>query len=127
IQEIAIITRSAPARTLGLSKTTGFKVGNPANLVIYNLDIEKLDCSKDYIRVIKGFSSSDLTIKNGKIIIKNGVITNEIYGCTYFNGEKKEDYDINTMIEKYFSQYYTIERENFILTEEDAPNAKILR
>ncbi|MHA1409010.1 MAG: formylmethanofuran dehydrogenase subunit A [Candidatus Odinarchaeia archaeon] len=117
LEEIAIITRSAPARTLGLSEITGFRYGNPANLVIYNFEYEKINLSNDIPKVVKGFSNCKLTIKDGSIVVKDGALLTKKYGAVYFNGQEIKDDSLIELLKNYFKKYYSVSIDNFVLNK----------
>jgi formylmethanofuran dehydrogenase subunit A len=115
--EIAVITRSAQARTLGLTELNGFKKGNSANLALFDLDPFSIDSEKNVIKIIKGFSQTRYTIKDGVIVISKGQIKNEKFGNTGYIGKNIESGNFREFVDNYFEKYYTITKENFILRD----------
>ncbi len=119
LYDIAIMTRASPAKILGIHDKKGhLGVGADADIAIYDLDPTKVDISRDYNKVIKVFSRTYYTIKNGEIVVKEGEIVKTIYGSTYYvNPEIPEDLrrDIEQYAKEKFKQYYTVSPNNYII------------
>jgi formylmethanofuran dehydrogenase subunit A len=100
--EIAIITRAAPARILGLKDKGHLGVGADADITIYdkNDDKEKMFACPRYV------------IKEGMIIAEDGHIRRETFGNTLFISPRY-DAAIEKDIRKFFNEYYSIEFENY--------------
>jgi formylmethanofuran dehydrogenase subunit A len=100
--EIAIITRAAPARLLGLKNKGHLGVGADADITIYDKDEDKE----------KMFSAPRFVIKGGAVIVDDGHIRQEVLGQTFF---VKPAYDpaIEGEIRKFFDKYYTVRFENY--------------
>jgi len=100
--EIAIITRAAPARILGLKNKGHLGIGADADVTIYNKNNDKE----------KMFSTPRYVIKEGNVLVEDGEIRQETYGKTLFVSPKY-DPDVEKDIREYFKKYYTIEFENY--------------
>jgi formylmethanofuran dehydrogenase subunit A len=100
--EIAIITRAAPARILGLKNKGHLGVGADADITIY----EK---SKDKEKM---FSSPRYVIKGGQVLVEEGQIRRETYGRTLYVSPRY-DPAVEKDIRDFFDRYYTIEFENY--------------
>jgi formylmethanofuran dehydrogenase subunit A len=100
--EIAIITRAAPARILGLKNKGHLGIGADADVTIYdkNQDKEKMFASPRYV------------IKEGQVLVEEGHIRQETYGRTLYVAP---GYDpaVEKDIRSFFDKYYTIEFENY--------------
>jgi formylmethanofuran dehydrogenase subunit A len=100
--EIAIITRAAPARILGLKNKGHLGIGADADLTIYdkNEDKEKMFACPRYV------------IKEGQVLVEDGHIRQETYGKSLYVAP---DYDlaIEKDIREFFKRYYTIQFENY--------------
>lgn len=120
LYEIAIITRAATARSLGLREKGHLGIGADADVAIYNLDYETLDPSSDYKLIKKAFKQAAYTIKAGEIVAKDGEIVNAPRGRTFWVDSKvKEDAReamLSTLKEK-FEEYYTVKMENYQIRE----------
>ena len=119
-EEITIITRSAPAKLLGLKNKGHLGVGADADISIYDINPKNLDPSRDYRRLRKALRFSKYTIKDGKIVVKDGEIVDHFIAKTYWvNPKIKEDlYNyINSELEKKFDEYYTVRISNYKIPE----------
>jgi formylmethanofuran dehydrogenase subunit A len=100
--EIAIITRAAPARMLGLKNKGHLGIGADADITIYdkNEDKEKMFACPRYV------------IKEGQVLVEDGHIRQETYGKSLYVAP---DYDlaIEKDIREFFKRYYTIQFENY--------------
>jgi formylmethanofuran dehydrogenase subunit A len=100
--EIAIITRAAPARILGLKNKGHLGIGADADITIYdkNADKEKMFACPRYV------------IKEGQVLVEDGHIRQETYGKSLYVAP---DYDlaVEKDIRKFFDRYYTIQFENY--------------
>ena len=100
--EIAIITRAAPARILGLQHKGHLGIGADADVTIYDKcgDREKM------------FSVPRYVIKEGEILVEDGSVRGETFGKTLY---VSPGYDpaVEKDIREYFKKYYTIEFENY--------------
>ncbi len=102
LSEIAIITRAAPARILGLRNKGHLGIGADADITIYDKDEDKEQM----------FSTPRYVIKEGRILVEDGEIRQETYGKTLYVSPR-HDPDIEKHIREYFDKYYTIEFENY--------------
>jgi len=102
LYEIAIITRAAPARLLGLQNKGQLGVGADADITIYdkNSDWEKMFAVPRYV------------IKNGSVLVEDGELRENVFGRTFFVNPSYNP-DIETTIHEYFDKYYTVEFENY--------------
>ena len=102
LYEIAIMTRAAPAKILGLKDRGSLKIGSIADISIYEL-------KKPFDKM---FSKAKFVFKNGKKIIQDGKICNISRGSTQslkLNYDKK----IRKNIKKWFDNYYSLDLETF--------------
>ena len=74
--DIATITRSAPAKILGFEERGHLGVGANADVAVYDLEPENFDATKaSNAAVVEDVLSKALyTIKDGKIVVKDGKI-----------------------------------------------------
>jgi len=126
LYEIAIITRAAPAKLLGIHYFKGhLGIGADADVAIYDINPKEIDFSKDYEAVEKAFQKALYTIKNGEIVARNGEILQHNYGRTYYvNVKVKEDLMENTLTEvkSKFKEWYTISFENYEIHDYELRN-----
>lgn len=108
LYEIAIMTRAAPAKILGLSDHGHLGEGANANITIYRKqdDIEQMFAKPAYV------------FKNGTLIVKDGEIVETVKGITHV---VKPEYDkaIEKPLKKYFDDYQTIAFNNFKISNDE--------
>jgi len=122
LYEIAIITRAAGAKTLGLKSKGHLGVGADADVAIYNLNPEKVDPSKDWEAFVKAFKRAAYTFKNGEMIVKDGEVLRHMYGETYYVKPKIPEDLLKTVTEDVktkFKDWYSISFENYIIGDHE--------
>jgi formylmethanofuran dehydrogenase subunit A len=106
LDEIAILTRAGPARSLGLKDRGHLGVGVSADITVYqdNADRQAM------------FATPELVFKNGELIVRDGKVVKVVNGATHV---VRPDYDhsIEKPLEDYFSRYHTMQMENFKLAD----------
>lgn len=102
LNEIAIITRAAPARLLGLQNKGHLGPGADADITIYDKDSDKE----------KMFSVPRYVLKNGSVLVEDGQLRETVVGRTFFV-DPAYNPDIEVKIREHFDKYYTIEFENY--------------
>mgnify|MGYP001377986322 FL=1 len=109
LSEIATMTRSAPARILGLENKGSLSYNADADITIYDSNINDIE---------KMFAHPSHVIKDGIEVVRNGVIKNYIWGKTQV---VKPEYDssIEKKLEKYFKKYHTIGLSNYIISNDE--------
>ncbi len=116
--EIVKMTRSTPAKILGLENKGTLKVGADADITIYPFDCRNVS-PEDYEVLLKGLRSVAYTIKDGEIVVKDGEIAKEVWGRTFWvnavKGATQEiiEEDLNEVF-----RYYTVSRGNYGVREE---------
>jgi len=117
--EIAVMTRAGQAKALGLKNKGHLGVGADADLAIYNVDPEKTDPSRKYRTVRKAFKKAAYTVKDGRIVVKNGAIVRHADGATLWLDVKVSDpTEITDDLKKRFKEYWTVEYENYPVSED---------
>jgi formylmethanofuran dehydrogenase subunit A len=111
LAEIAIITRAAPARLLGLSGKGHLGAGADADVTIY-------DVGADWERT---FGSPRFVIKGGEVIVEDGEILRDPIGRTFYV-EPPCDPALEPEIRRWFRDFYTIEFENYPVGLEYLPH-----
>ena len=108
LYEIAIMTRAAPAKILGLANHGHLGEGANGNITVYRKqnDIEQMFAKPAYV------------FKDGKLIVKDGEIVETVQGVTHVT---KPDYDasIEKPLKKYFDDYQTINLNNFKISNDE--------
>jgi formylmethanofuran dehydrogenase subunit A len=108
LDEIAILTRAGPARSLGLVNRGHLGVGASADITVY-----KDDTNREAM-----FATPELVFKNGELIVKNGKVVKVLHGATHV-ARPHYDRSIETPLEEYFSRFHTVAMENFKLDDEE--------
>jgi len=127
LYDLAVMTRAAPARLLGLDKFKGhLGVGADADIAIYDLDPREVDLTRNYEKFIKAFKRAWLVIKSGEIVVREGEVVKTTYGSTYYvepeipgNLVKM----LNEFLEKKFREYYSITLSSFYISEHELKRA----
>jgi formylmethanofuran dehydrogenase subunit A len=106
LNEIAIITRAAPARALGLTKKGQLGVGADADVTIYAEDADKE----------RMFSAPRYVIKSGKPVIDDYEFREDHAGRILHIAP---DYDaaIADSVRPFFENYYSIEFDNYAVND----------
>lgn len=106
LYEIAIITRAAPARLLGLKHKGHLGVGADADITVYTPAADK--------RAM--FELPRYVFKGGELVVEQGEIRQELYGRTL---HVATNYDESLLpdIQKWFESYYTIQFANYPVEE----------
>lgn len=108
LYEIAIMTRAAPAKILGLTDHGHLGEGATANITVYRKqeDVERM------------FAKPSLVFKNGTLIVRDGEVIETVKGVTHV---VKPDYDksIEKSLSKYFDNYLTISLPNFKISNDE--------
>ena len=102
LSEVAIVTRAAPARLLGLARKGHLGLGADADIAI-------LHPGPDWQQV---FSAPRYVIKDGAVVVEDGEIREPHDGRTY-HVEPAYDAAILPELRKWFADFYTIEFENY--------------
>ena len=102
LSEIAIITRSGPAKLLGLAQKGHLGIGADADITVYTEDANKE----------KMFSVPRYVIKDGQIAVEDFEIRNVVHGKTLMT-HRDFDNDAKVEIEKWFSQQYSVATESY--------------
>ena len=109
LSEIATMTRSAPAKILGLKNKGSLSDGADADITVYDsrlTDVEDM------------FAHPSHVIKDGILVVKNGEIKDYIWGKTQV---VRPEYDpsIVKKLDKHFKKYNTIGLSNFVISNDE--------
>lgn len=108
LYEIAVITRAAPARSLGLRDLGHLGIGATADITVYKPDddAEAMFASPEYV-----FKRGELCVRNGKVCAIPATSTHVV--------EPEYDPDIEKPLKSYFDRYMTMNLENFKLSRDE--------
>ncbi|HPE64485.1 MAG TPA: amidohydrolase family protein, partial [Methanothrix sp.] len=113
--DIAILTRANAARTIGLAHRKGhLGAGADGDVAVYEIDPEKFD-PDDSEKVIRAFSRADLTIKDGKVVARQGEVVAVPDGRRYYCKPEVDEgltKDMMADVREWF-KYYTIGFANY--------------
>lgn len=128
--EIAIMTRAAPARVLGLEDKGHLGVGSDADVSVYNLRPEETDASKEHALVKKAFGKALYTIKSGTVVSKDGQILAVPSGRTYWVDAAVPQADLDRLmidLKEKFERYYSLRLSNYAVQDAYVPNPMVIR
>jgi len=102
LNEIAIVTRAAPARMLGLDRKGHLGIGADADITIYsrNDDVQKM------------FEVPRYVIRGGEVIVDDAEIVHDVTG-KLLHVTPSYDEGVVPDIQQWFEQYYTVQFRNY--------------
>lgn len=119
--EIAIMTRAAPAKVLGLTDTKGhLGRGADADVAIYDIKPDEIDPSAEHAKIKSAFSSAAYTIKGGEIVVKDGEIKSMPAGRTFWvsaDVPEQQSEEIMKDMRMKFRKYYSINLGNYMVQD----------
>jgi formylmethanofuran dehydrogenase subunit A len=110
LEEIAIITRSGPAKLLGLAHKGHLGIGADADLAVYtpNDNYEEM------------FANPWLVVKGGEILFEDGEFRNVLAGNT-IAVDQPYDFERASAIESWFDSHYSIKARHYGIQPEEFP------
>jgi len=128
--EIAIVTRAAPARILGLPEKGHLGIGADGDVTVYDLNPTEVDPSKDHKKVKDAFAKAKYTIKAGEVVVRDGEITAVPQGRTYWvDASVQEEHAARVqadLIEK-FAKYYSIQMSNYMVQDAYVTHPRVVK
>ena len=119
LNEIAVMTRAGQSKALGLTNKGHLGPGADADIAVYNLNPENTDLSKEYRKLRRVFRKAAYTIKSGQIVAKAGDIVKHVDGATmWVDLQTSEPAEITRDMKKRFKAYWTVEYDNYPVTDE---------
>ena len=108
LYEIAIMTRAAPARSVGLSDRGHLGIGAAADITVY----------RDIADRERMFSAPEYVFKDGELVARDGRIVKVTRGATHV---VQPDFDrgIEKRLRDYFERYHTIRFDNFPISGDE--------
>lgn len=108
LDEIAIMTRAAPARSLGLQDRGHLGAGAAADIAVYQpqRNVERMFAKPEYV------------FKDGQLVAQRGRLVAAPNGGTHV---VKPEYDRSTerALRRYFGRYQTVRMENFKISDDE--------
>jgi formylmethanofuran dehydrogenase subunit A len=114
LYEIAIMTRAAPARSLGLSDRGHLGVGAAADITVYG---EHSDRERMFARPLYVFKDGELVARNGKVVKVQSGVTHVV--------RPGFDPAIEDRLRWYFERYQTMKLESFKLRDDEVPGVSV--
>lgn len=108
LYEIAILTRAAPARILGLTDRGHIGPGAAADITVYQPDADKE----------RMFGRPAYVFKNGELIVRDGTVVKVVWGATH-TVRPEHDVGIEHTIAEYFERYRTLRLGNFVMSDDE--------
>ena len=103
------MTRSAPAKILGLKNKGSLSKDADADITVYDSSIKDIE---------EMFANPTHVIKDGVVVVKDGEIKKYTWGKTQV---VKPEYDkaIEKKLKKYFDKYHTIALPNYTISNDE--------
>jgi len=120
LYEIAISTRAAPAKIMGLPNKGHLGVGADADVTVYDLDPNKVNLADDPERIIKVFGQSYLTFMRGQQVAKKGIVGKTPHGKVWSVHAELNDSlwnRINKELEDMMNRWYAPSFHNYPVPE----------
>jgi len=119
LYEIAIATRAGQAKALGFRQKGHLGVGADAYIAVYNINPNTVDPSKEFRKVRRVFGRSAYTIKDGRIVVKDGAVVQSFNGRTFWvNVKTSSPMKVTPDLKQRFRDYWTVEYENYFIPED---------
>jgi formylmethanofuran dehydrogenase subunit A len=112
LYDIAVMTRAAPARLLGLPDRGHLAPGAVADIAVYTEQEDKAAM----------FARADLVLKGGEVVVELGRVTRSVRGRTHAVAPPY-DTAIERPLSEYFDRYHLVRMENFALVPEQMAEA----
>jgi len=106
LSELAIITRAAPAKLMGLTDRGHLAPGAIADIAVYTEQKNKTAM----------FSAADLVFKSGSLVVRNGKVVSVTYGRCY-HVEPGFDAQIEKRVKTFYDRYYGADPSWFGVTD----------
>jgi formylmethanofuran dehydrogenase subunit A len=111
LYEIAIMTRAAPARTLGLADRGHLGDGAAADITVYD----------DHADRERMFATPRYVFKDGRLVVEQGQIVDVVWGTTHVV-RPEFDRSIERSLAQFFDRYRTVQLDNFVIRDEEIAN-----
>lgn len=112
LYDIAVMTRTAAARLLGLPDRGHLRPGAMADIAVYREQADKAAM----------FADAELLFKNGRLAVQNGTIVERINGTAQVV-QPLFDHRIERDLQNYYDRFYNLGLANFTVGDVDAGQA----
>lgn len=116
LYEIAIMTRAAPAKSLGLKDYGHLAPGAVADITVY----------KPHNNAETMFEKPEFVFKDGRLIVKKGKVVRVVTGGTH-TVRPEYDRSIEKDLKRYFDRYHTMQLDNFRVSDAEINDTGINR
>ena len=126
--EIATITRAAPARIYGYQDRGELTPGYNADIAVYDLNPNTIDPSKEPAAIEHAFGNAMYTIKDGEILVKDGEVVKVVPSHTLWTnvkGFEEQEAAVMKEVMPTFTKYYTVKFENYKVHDHFTPNPTV--
>ena len=108
LYEIAIMTRAAPAKSLGLKKKGHLGIGADADIAIY----------REHDNRERMFEKPTHVFKGGELVVRNGKVKTHSVGATHV---VRSDYQrsIKKTLDTYYSRYMTLSKDRAKVSDDE--------
>ena len=124
--EIAQMTRSGPAKCLGLGSIYGgLAPGMSADIAVFDLNFKNMPSNPDMIE--KAFQRAACFIKSGEVVVKDGeIVSNGHKKTVWVNVKMPENLQVKRDITQSFTKDYTVDITNYPVRDYLAPHPYVI-
>jgi len=128
LYDLAIVTRAGHAKALGLKEKGHLGVGADGDVAIFNINPEEVDIANKYKTFRRAFSNAAYTVKAGKVLVKDGEVLQTAAGKTiWLDVKTSNQIEVNEEIKNKFRTYWTVEYENYPVTDHYIKNSSPIK
>ncbi len=120
LSEVAVMTRSAAAKLLGLNDRGHLAPGAIADIAVYDPDkfshaMTVGQAKTDYQAM---FADAALLFKNGQLVVEDGIVMNKLTGVAQTIAPHY-DRQITRTVQNHFDRFYSLKLRNYAVQEAD--------
>jgi formylmethanofuran dehydrogenase subunit A len=126
LSDLCIVTRAGTAKTLGMKDRGHLGIGAIGDVAVYNLNPKNMDGKA----IEKAFSRAAYTVKDGRIVVKDGEIAETYMGTLLrAEGEVKDHLHEEMMeeVKAHWRDHYSVNFNNYAVQDEYAPKEKVFK
>ncbi|WP_274374969.1 amidohydrolase family protein [Aminithiophilus ramosus] len=124
---MAIVTRAAPARILGLRDKGHLGVGADGDVALYDrVDVDGTECRcSRFASCRRALARVRHLVKGGRWVLREGKIVEEVRGRTFYVAPG-HDRALERELRDYFERTYTVAFDNYALDDDDVPLGEVI-